>query len=118
MAMIDLATPLFGPWVRRVDRASLRADLTAGILGALLVLPQALAFASLAGLPPEYGLYTAIVPCAVARSGPSGVRRAAKRRRRGNGTPASFPSGVPSDNPACAETVAYFASRIASTALM
>ena len=28
------------------------------------------------------------------------------------------PSGVPSDNPACAETVAYFASRIASTALM
>ena len=66
MAMIDLATPLFGPWVRRVDRASLRADLTAGILGALLVLPQALAFASLAGLPPEYGLYTAIVPCAVA----------------------------------------------------
>ena len=36
------------------------------MLGALLVLPQGFAFASLAGLPPEYGLYTAIVPCIVA----------------------------------------------------
>ncbi len=64
--MIDLATRLFGPWVRIVDRQTLRADLLAGILGALLVLPQGLAFATLAGLPPEYGLYTAIVPCVVA----------------------------------------------------
>jgi hypothetical protein len=30
------------------------------------VLPQGFAFATLAGLPPEYGLYTAIVPCIVA----------------------------------------------------
>ena len=36
------------------------------MLGALLVLPQGIAFARLAGLPPEYGLYTAIVPCIVA----------------------------------------------------
>ena len=36
------------------------------MLGALLVLPQGIAFATLAGLPPEYGLYTAIVPCIVA----------------------------------------------------
>ena len=57
---------MFGPWVGELDRASLRADLVAGVLGALLVLPQAIAFASLAGLPPEYGLYTAIVPCVVA----------------------------------------------------
>ncbi|MDQ6629674.1 MAG: SulP family inorganic anion transporter [Pseudomonadota bacterium] len=56
----------FGPWVLRVDAATLRADLIAGILGSLLVLPQGLAFATLAGLPPEYGLATAIVPCAVA----------------------------------------------------
>ena len=32
----------------------------------MLVLPQGFAFATLAGLPPEYGLYTAIVPCVVA----------------------------------------------------
>ncbi len=64
--MMELLTRAFGPWVRRVDRGTLRADLIAGILGALLVLPQGFAFAKLAGLPPEYGLYTAIVPCVIA----------------------------------------------------
>ena len=56
----------FGAWVHQVSGASLRADLLAGLLGAGLVLPQGIAFATLAGLPPEYGLYTAIVPCIVA----------------------------------------------------
>ena len=64
--MNDLAARAFGSWIRRVDRATLRADLVAGVLGALLVLPQGIAFATLAGLPPEYGLYTAVVPCVVA----------------------------------------------------
>ena len=36
------------------------------MLSALLVLPQGFAFASLAGLPPEYGLYTALIPCVIA----------------------------------------------------
>lgn len=54
------------PWIPRVNRASLRADLTAGLLGAVLVLPQGVAFATLAGLPPQYGIYTAVVPCIVA----------------------------------------------------
>ena len=62
----DLSSRAFGAWVARVDRGTLRADLVAGILGALLVLPQGFAFATLAGLPPAYGLYTAIVPCIVA----------------------------------------------------
>jgi len=61
-----LASRLFGPWTTEVSRATLRADLLAGLLGAILVLPQGIAFATLAGLPPQYGLYTAIVPCAVA----------------------------------------------------
>ena len=64
--MIAFASRLFGPWVRTVDRITLRADAVAGLLGAFLVLPQGFAFATLAGLPPEYGLATAIVPCAVA----------------------------------------------------
>src|SRR5258706_4204902 len=64
--MTELLARLFGPWVRVVDRTTLRADAIAGMLGALLVLPQGFAFATLAGLPPEYGLYTAIVPCVVA----------------------------------------------------
>jgi SulP family sulfate permease len=62
----ELAARVFGSWIRRVDRSSMRADLVAGVLGALLVLPQGIAFATLAGLPPEYGLYTAVVPCIVA----------------------------------------------------
>ena len=64
--MTEFFSRAFGPWVRGVDARSLRADLVAGMLGALLVLPQGFAFASLAGLPPEYGLYTAIVPCVIA----------------------------------------------------
>ncbi len=53
-------------WWPRVDRHSLRADLVAGLVGALMVLPQGVAFAMLAGLPPVYGLYCAIVPTIVA----------------------------------------------------
>jgi sulfate permease, SulP family len=64
--MLEVAARWFGDWVRHVGKATLRADLLAGVLGALLVLPQGIAFASLAGLPAEYGLYTAIVPCIVA----------------------------------------------------
>ncbi|QTQ38759.1 SulP family inorganic anion transporter [Aromatoleum petrolei] len=55
-----------GDWWRTLTAAGLRADLLAGLLGALLVLPQGVAFARLAGLPPEYGIYTAVVPCIVA----------------------------------------------------
>ena len=61
-----LAERLFGPWVRQVTPATLRVDAMAGLLGAVLVLPQGIAFATLAGLPPEYGLYTAVVPCIIA----------------------------------------------------
>ena len=65
-AASKLASRLFGSWVNEVSRVTLRADLFAGLLGALLVLPQGVAFATLAGLPAEYGLYSAIVPCIVA----------------------------------------------------
>ena len=43
-----------------------RADVLAGLTGAIVVLPQGVAFATLAGMPPEYGLYGAMVPCIVA----------------------------------------------------
>ena len=64
--MQRLAERLLGGWVRQVTPATLRLDAMAGLLGAVLVLPQGIAFATLAGLPPEYGLYTAIVPCIIA----------------------------------------------------
>ncbi len=53
-------------WWRFVTPATLRADALAGLLGAVLVLPQGVAFATLAGLPPQYGIYSAIVPTIVA----------------------------------------------------
>jgi len=43
-----------------------RADLLAGVTNAVVVLPQGLAFAMLAGLPAHYGLYAAMVPSLVA----------------------------------------------------
>jgi len=45
---------------------ALRADVLAGLTGAVVVVPQGVAFATLAGLPPQYGLYAALVPCIVA----------------------------------------------------
>jgi SulP family sulfate permease len=56
----------FLAWRDRVDARSLRADAIAGLVGALVVLPQGVAYATLAGLPPQYGLYCAIVPTIVA----------------------------------------------------
>ncbi|MFI4930471.1 MAG: SulP family inorganic anion transporter [Burkholderiales bacterium] len=64
--MATTLSTLFGPWVRELDRGALRADALAGLLGAVLVLPQAIAFAALLGLPPSYGLATAVLPCIVA----------------------------------------------------
>ena len=48
-------------WLPRVNRNSIKADFIAGLTGAVIVLPQGVAFATIAGLPPEYGLYTAMV---------------------------------------------------------
>jgi len=56
----------FLAWRGRIDRRSLRADAIAGLVGALVVLPQGVAYATLAGMPPQYGLYCAMVPVIVA----------------------------------------------------
>ncbi|HET7765341.1 MAG TPA: SulP family inorganic anion transporter [Burkholderiales bacterium] len=53
-------------WWRLVDAGTLKADALAGLIGAIVVLPQGVAFAALAGLPPEYGLYCAMVPTFIA----------------------------------------------------
>ncbi len=44
---------------------SLKLDASAGLTGAIVVLPQAIAFAAIAGLPPQYGLYAAMVPAII-----------------------------------------------------
>ncbi|MFV0421158.1 SulP family inorganic anion transporter [Oleidesulfovibrio sp.] len=56
----------FLSWLPKTTPQSARADLLAGLTGAIIVLPQGVAFATLAGLPPEYGIYTAIVPAIIA----------------------------------------------------
>jgi len=56
----------FLKWVPLINAISLRADLFAGLTGAFIVLPQGVSFAMIAGLPAEYGLYTAIVPPIIA----------------------------------------------------
>jgi SulP family sulfate permease len=43
-------------WWPRVNQGTLRADTIAGLTGAVVVLPQGVAFATIAGMPPEYGL--------------------------------------------------------------
>jgi SulP family sulfate permease len=52
-------------WWPMVTRKTTRADLIAGFTGALIVLPQGVAFATIAGLPPQYGLYAAMMPAVI-----------------------------------------------------
>ncbi len=52
-------------WARRYDRGDLRSDLIAGLTVGAMLVPQAMAYALLAGLPPEVGLYAATVPVIV-----------------------------------------------------
>jgi len=53
-------------WWPMVTRDTTKADLIAGLTGAAVVLPQGVAFAVIAGMPPEYGLYAAMVPAVIA----------------------------------------------------
>ncbi len=51
----------FIAWFRLTTIETIKADFFAGLTGAIIVLPQSVAFATIAGMPPEYGLYTAMV---------------------------------------------------------
>lgn len=48
-------------WGRQITRHTLWDDFLAALTGAVIVLPQGVAYALIAGLPPEYGLYSAII---------------------------------------------------------
>ena len=49
-------------WGKRYDRATLTNDLVAAVIVTVMLIPQSLAYALLAGLPPEMGLYASILP--------------------------------------------------------
>jgi len=53
-------------WGKNLSRETVKVDLMAGLTGAAIVLPQGVAFAAIAGMPPEYGLYTSMVPAIIA----------------------------------------------------
>ncbi|NXN97359.1 S2611 protein, partial [Rhinopomastus cyanomelas] len=52
-------------WLPRYSRGWLQLDAMAGLTVALTVVPQALAYAEVAGLPPQYGLYSSFMGCFV-----------------------------------------------------
>ncbi len=57
----------FADWIGELKRPAVRrADLTAGVTVALVLVPQSMAYAQLAGLPPHYGLYASFLPVAIA----------------------------------------------------
>ncbi|RDH80723.1 MAG: sodium-independent anion transporter [endosymbiont of Galathealinum brachiosum] len=57
----------FLTWIHELkDPQILRADLLAGLTVALVLIPQSMAYATLAGLPEVYGLYIAFVPVFIA----------------------------------------------------
>jgi len=53
--------PIAG-WLPATTRADLRADLRAGLTVGVILVPQAMAYAVIAGVPPIYGLYAALIP--------------------------------------------------------
>lgn len=52
----------FLAWARDYDRATFGADFLAAVIVTVMLIPQSLAYAMLAGLPPEVGLYASILP--------------------------------------------------------
>jgi SulP family sulfate permease len=56
----------FGPWLLRYSGRHLRADLVAGLTVAVVAVPQSMAYALIAGVPVQYGLFASIVPTIVA----------------------------------------------------
>ncbi len=56
--------PFLG-WLSGYKKAYLPKDLVAGLTVAVILIPQGMAYAMIAGLPPVYGLYAALVPIVI-----------------------------------------------------
>jgi SulP family sulfate permease len=61
MTRLERYVPIVGT-LRSYKRADLSGDLTAGLTTAIMLVPQAMAYAMLAGLPPIVGLYASTIP--------------------------------------------------------
>ena len=65
MAKISRILP-FVSWMRESNWSTLKDDLISGLTVALVLIPQSMAYAQLAGLPPHFGLYASFLPPMVA----------------------------------------------------
>lgn len=63
--MLTRVFPFLG-WFKDYDLTSLRTDFISGLTVALVLIPQSMAYAQLAGLPPYFGLYASFLPPMVA----------------------------------------------------
>ncbi len=59
--MIRVLFP-FTAWLKDMNAATLRADFISGLTVALILIPQSMAYAQLAGMPVHYGLYASLLP--------------------------------------------------------
>ena len=59
---MSISSRIVPGWIHQYSRPKLGADVAAGLIVAILVIPQSLAYALLAGLPPQAGLYVSIFP--------------------------------------------------------
>jgi SulP family sulfate permease len=55
----------FLEWLPQYNKSWLRGDLSAGLTVGIMLIPQGMAYASIAGMPPVYGLYASIIPLIV-----------------------------------------------------
>ncbi len=61
---LEKYVPLIG-WITTYQRARLRDDLVSGVVVGMIMIPVAMAYAQMAGVPPQQGLYSAIIGMAV-----------------------------------------------------
>ena len=76
-------------WLRRYQKDWLRPDVTAGLTAAAVVIPKAMAYGTIAGLPVQVGLYTSFLPmliyAALGTSRPLSASSSASSARRCSG---------------------------------
>jgi SulP family sulfate permease len=61
MSRLSVFIPMVA-WLKTYTRHDFNSDVFAGVITAILLIPQGIAYAILAGLPPELGLYASIFP--------------------------------------------------------
>jgi len=59
---VNSTTPQWLGWLKRYRRSLLAGDISAGVVVAMMMIPQGMAYAMVAGLPPVAGIYASIVP--------------------------------------------------------